>query len=153
MALSQIGRLLGAAAARFASVWVSGSQSQAKRRFTRQMAAAINPGYACPRCEAPEEMIGPIAIPAPVAAESQPRAWARSLGFTVSVTYAWATPVVPPPAPWMIRERKRSQRCPAKAKTTYAIADPVSPIRSAGRRPNRSETRPQNGAERSWAIE
>jgi hypothetical protein len=45
------------------------------------------------------------------------------------------TLTVPPPAPCTIRETKRSQSELAKAKITYAIADAVSPISSAGRRP------------------
>src|SRR5687768_7923169 len=113
----------------------------------------MSPGYWAPKRALNELMIGPIAIPALVAADSHPSALARSLDFTVSVTYACATPVVPPPAPCTTRERRSAQIFDAKAKTRNAATDPASPIRSAGRRPYRSETLPQNGAERSWAIE
>ena len=96
---------------------------------------------------AKEPITGPIMMPADVAAESHPRARARSSGRTVSATYAWATPVVPPPAPWMMREANSSHTLVASPKTVYAAADAKSPISSAGRRPYRSDTRPQRGAE------
>ena len=42
---------------------------------------------------------GPIIVPTLVPAESQPSDRVLELGCTVSATYAWVTPVVPPPAP------------------------------------------------------
>jgi len=62
------------------------------------------------------------------------------------------TPVVPPPAPWMIRDRKSSSSEFAKANPTYAIPLAAIPTSNAGRRPKRSDTRPQKGALTSWAT-
>jgi hypothetical protein len=56
--------------------------------------------------------------PAEVAAESQPSARARLPGSTESVMYACATPVVPPPAPWITRESSRSHTVFARPNTT-----------------------------------
>jgi hypothetical protein len=53
----------------------------------------------------------------------------------------------------MIRDRKSQATVLARPNATYATAEAESPIRSAGRRPYRSETRPQIGAAISWAIE
>src|SRR6266480_4906148 len=53
-------------------------------------------------------MNGPMTTPALVAAEIHPSALARSPGAIVSATYACATPVVPPPNPWTIREATSS---------------------------------------------
>lgn len=61
--------------------------------------------------------------------------------------------MVPPPSPCTTREIKSSATDPAKAKITYATAESSSPVMIAGRRPYRSEKRPQNGAHASWATE
>ena len=103
----QIGFLAFAGSA-LGSLCDSGSHFQAKNTLTRHSAAAIIPGAACPKCAANDPIAGPTMTPAEVAAESQPSARARSAGSTVSATYAWATPVVPPPAPCTTRERKSS---------------------------------------------
>src|SRR5918995_1638082 len=83
----------------------SGSHLHAKKMLIRQRVAATSPGAAWPKCAEKEPIAGPTMTPADVAAESQPSARARLAGSTVSATYAWATPVVPPPAPCTTRER------------------------------------------------
>ena len=75
------------------------------------------PGAAWPKWAADDPIAGPTITPAEVAAESQPRARARSPGAMVSATYAWATPVVPPPAPCTTRERKSSHTLSANPNT------------------------------------
>ena len=95
----------------------STSQRHANAMLTRQSAAAISPGTSCPKWVANDPMTGPSMTPSALAAESQPSALARSDALMVSPTYACTTPVVPPPAPWMSRERKRSQSVPENAKT------------------------------------
>src|SRR5689334_8954968 len=77
----------------------SASQRQAKKTLTAPGSAAIRPGAAGPNLWARDPILGPIITASAVAAESQPSASARRFGWTVSLTYAWATPVVPPPAP------------------------------------------------------
>jgi hypothetical protein len=86
--------------------------------FTMHSAAAISPGISRPTVNASEPSAGPIATPALVAAEIQPRLFARCSGSVASATYAWITPVVPPPAPCTTLERRRSQRLVEYAKTT-----------------------------------
>ena len=66
----------------------SASHFQANATFTKQSPAATSPGAAGPKVKAKEAMAGPRMTPAAVADESQPRARARSLGSTVSATYA-----------------------------------------------------------------
>ena len=61
--------------------------------------------------------------------------------------------MVPPPSPCTTREASSIQFDVANAKTAYAAAETQSPARIAGRRPRRSESLPQAGAERSWATE
>ena len=95
----------------------SGSQYQAKIAFSTQSPAAMSPGPWVPSRLAKVPRMGPTTTPADVAAESQPSARARSEGRTVSATYAWATPVVPPPAPWTKRDRNSSQSVSAKPNT------------------------------------
>src|SRR5512147_1443395 len=97
--------------------------------------AAMSPGPAEPRYVATDPNAGPIITPTFVAADSQPSPFARFLGSTASATYAWITPVVPPPAPWMARERRSIHTEVENANTMYAITDALSPIRSAGLRP------------------
>src|SRR5690606_29464375 len=121
--------------------------------FTVQSSAANRPGAGRPSCIVVEPSTGPMVTPRLVAADSQPNARARSCGFVASATYAWITPTVPPPAPWITRDRSNSHTESANANTTYAIADAPSPIRSAGRRPYLSEKRPHNGALTSCATE
>ena len=59
---------------------------------------------------------------------------------------------MPPPVPCTMRHRNRSQTEFAKPKTQNAAADALRLTSSAGRRPYRSETRPQIGAETSCAT-
>src|SRR5712691_6254159 len=113
----------------------SGSHFQANATLHRHSAAATRPGADWPARAANEPTTGPMTTPRLVAAESQPRALARSCGAIVSATYACATPVVPPPRPWMKRDTNSNQSDPANPKTTYARLDAVSPTSSAGRRP------------------
>src|SRR5690349_16591232 len=98
-------------------------------------AAAASPGPLRPQWLAIGPSAGPSATPAFVAADSQPRALARSSGPTESATYAWITLTVPPPAPCTRRDRNSSQSDVAKPKMTYAIADADRPMSNAGRRP------------------
>ena len=63
------------------------------------------------------------------------------------------TPVVPPPAPWMMRDTSSSQYESAYAKTMYASIDAPSPNSSAGLRPYLSDTRPHSGALMSCIAE
>src|SRR5690349_20799959 len=77
----------------------SGSHFHAKTRLHRQNVAATRPGADSPKFAANDPIAGPITTPRLVAAESHPSALARSWGAIVSATYAWATPVVPPPSP------------------------------------------------------
>ena len=96
--------------------------------------------------------------PALVAAVSQPRARVRWSGSTESETYAWITPVVPPPIPCTKRDTKRSasdrtwpgMRAVSPKRTKAAAARSRLP-RITGRRPRRSESRPHSGALVSWA--
>src|SRR5256885_7574947 len=130
----------------------SGSHFQANAMLHRHRAAATRPGAACPARAAKEPTTGPITTPRLVAADSQPKALARSCGAIVSATYAWATPVVPPPRPWMKRDTNSNQSDAANPKTAYAMADAVRPTSNAGRRPYRSDTRPQTGEAISCAT-
>jgi hypothetical protein len=59
----------------------------------------------------------------------------RSAGVDASATYAWTTPMVPPPSPWTIREISSAMTESAKPKIAYAPAVMTSPARIAGRRP------------------
>src|SRR5713101_5972989 len=118
----------------------SGSHFHAHATLIKTNAAANTPGAASPNRCVNEPIAGPIITPALVAADSQPSAFARSLGNIVSATYACATPVVPPPSPCTNREMKSSQTVGAKPNTRYAMAELPSPTSSAGRRPWRSET-------------
>src|SRR5881628_976470 len=95
----------------------SGSHFQANPTLHKHRAAATRPGAACPARAAKEPKTGPITTPRLVAADSQPKALARSWGAIVSATYAWATPVVPPPRPWMKRDTNSNQRVVANPKT------------------------------------
>ena len=96
----------------------SGSQRHAKTTQSSMSPAATSPGTSVPKLRATEPMTGPISTPALVAAEIQPNAFARSAGAMVSATYACATPVVPPPRPWTIRDANNIQRLLANPKTT-----------------------------------
>src|SRR5207247_9032468 len=89
-------------------------------------------------------MIGPMTTPALVAADSHPRAFARSAGAMVSATYACATPVAPPPAPWTARDANRSHSPFANPKIRDATPDPASPVISARRRQEGPETLPDS---------
>ena len=60
--------------------------------------------------------------------------------------YACATGMVEPPIPPTIRERNSVASDPALANTRYAAPLPTSPRMRTGRRPTRSEIRPQIGA-------
>src|SRR6185437_14982506 len=72
----------------------------ANSTLSMQRTAATKPGaWLLKPCDH-EPMAGPNTTPALVAAESQPNPLARFRGSTLSVTYAWITAVVPPPAPW-----------------------------------------------------
>src|SRR6185312_13402077 len=125
----------------------------ANRTFSAHRTAATRPGaWSLKPCDH-EPMAGPNTTPALVAADSQPNPLARLRGSTLSVTYAWITAVVPPPAPCTARDSSSSQYESAYAKTTYAIAEAPSPMRSAGLRPYRSDTRPQSGALTSCMAE
>src|SRR5687768_17764255 len=90
----------------------------ANAMFTRQTAAAISPGAWRPHVDAAEPISGPIITPTLVAADNHPSPFARFLGSTTSDTYAWMTPTVPPPAPWIMRETNSSQSESANANTT-----------------------------------
>src|SRR6266540_3843036 len=88
-------------------VWAtrdSGSHFHANTTVVSISAAATSPGTSVPKVRATEPMAGPIITPALVAAEIYPSALARSDGAIVSATYAWATPVVPPPSPCTTRD-------------------------------------------------
>src|ERR1051325_8836388 len=113
----------------------SGSHRQANTTLMTQRAAATSPGAVSPPRAANEPTAGPTITPALGAAESQPRALARSWGGMVSATYACATPVVPPPSPCTNRDTNNCHSDPAKPKITYAIADALSPPSHAGRPP------------------
>src|ERR1041385_8690648 len=101
----------------------SGSHFHANTRLPAHKAAATIPGAQSPARAANEPMTGPMTTPRLVAADSQPSALARSCGTMVSATYAWATPVVPPPRPWTKRETKSSHSDPASPKMKYAAVD------------------------------
>src|SRR5579862_1746509 len=118
----------------------------------RQITAASSPGPCGPSLADNEPIAGPPATPRFVAADSQPRAFARSLGAVSSATYAWMTPTVPPPMPVTMRDKNSIQIEPENAKMMYPNTDAKSAIRSAGRRPYLSEKRPQYGAESSVAT-
>ncbi len=90
-------------------------------------------------------MAGPIRMPRPDAAPSIPIPWARSWGPVESATYAWATEMVPPAAPAAMRETKRAKSDSASPKIMYETADAKRPAMMNGRRPRRSEIRPQIG--------
>src|SRR5206468_5376040 len=113
----------------------SGNQRQAKITLKAHRPAATRPGTVSPQRAVSDASPGPTMTPALVAADSQPSALARSCGSMVSATYAWATPVVPPPRPCTKRDANSSQRALANPKMTYATADPVRPTNSTGRRP------------------
>ena len=113
----------------------SGSHFQAKNTLTTHSAAATRPGAVSPACVASEPRAGPTMTPRLVAAESHPKALARSFAGMVSATYACATPVVPPPRPCTNRETKSSHRASANPKIRYARAEAPKPTRIAGRRP------------------
>ncbi len=85
--------------------------------FTSTSAAAARPGPCGPHtlCVT-DPSTAPMLTPRLVAADSQPRALARWPGAIVSATYAWATPVVPPPNPWTKRHTNSSQSEPANPK-------------------------------------
>jgi|SRR5688572_33040324 hypothetical protein len=59
---------------------------QAKAMFTTVSAAAASPGASGPSFAAKEAIAGPMATPAFVAAESQPRLFARFFGSVASAT-------------------------------------------------------------------
>src|SRR5687768_117831 len=89
----------------------------ANAMLRRHNPAAINPGAWRPHVDAADPSSGPIITPTFVAAESHPNPFARFFGLTTSDTYAWMTPTVPPPAPWMMRETNSSQSESAYANT------------------------------------
>src|SRR5665213_491942 len=131
----------------------SGRYLSAKRMFSAHSMAATSPGQCGPILCENDASAGPIATPAFVADDSQPSPRARCCGATLSATYAWITPVVPPPAPWMTRDTSSSQYESAYANTAYAIIDAPSPNNSAGFRPYLSDTFPHNGALTSCIAE
>ena len=53
---------------------------------------------------------------------------------------------MPPPAPCTTRDSSSIQMEVEKAKTMNATTEKESPMSNAGRRPCRSDTRPQKGA-------
>src|ERR1041385_927994 len=138
-----------------AGVWTrdSGSQRHANAMLSSTSAAAARPGPRGPHTRwVTDPNTAPMLTPRLVAADSQPSALARCAGAIVSATYAWATPVVPPPKPWTKRETKSSHSDPASPKMKYAAVDAASPASSAGRRPRRSDTRPHTGDATSCAT-
>src|SRR5688500_926 len=64
----------------------SARKRQAKTMLTTVSAAAASPGASGPSFAAKEPIAGPIATPAFVAAESQPRLFARFFGSVASAT-------------------------------------------------------------------
>src|SRR6185437_16976279 len=81
----------------------------AKAMFSTHSTAASNPGACDPHLVVSEPKSGPSTTPRLVAAESHPSPLARFFGSTLSATYAWITPVVPPPAPCTSRDTSSSQ--------------------------------------------
>src|SRR5689334_19922881 len=96
----------------------SGSHRHAKMTFRTHKPAATRPGAVAPQRAAIDPSPGPTITPALVAADHQPNALARSWGAIVSATYAWATPVVPPPSPWTKRDAKSNHSELANPKIT-----------------------------------
>ncbi len=83
--------------------------------------------------------------PSPKAAPMSPMPFARFSEVVESAMNAWAVDTVAPEMPAQIRDTNRSGSDPAKPKTRYDAADQPSPSRRIGRRPTRSESRPQSG--------
>ena len=113
----------------------SGSHFHAKIALMKHRQAASIPGHCCPQYVANDPITGPSIVPTFVPAESHPNDRARSAGGTVSLTYAWRTPVVPPPSPWTILHRNKRPMAFANPNTKKAIVDADRPINNAGRRP------------------
>ncbi len=98
-------------------------------------------------------MAGPRAKPTPKAAPSSPSSRARSSRGATSVTDAWATETLAPDAPSSSRARNSSHSEPASPVRRLPIAVPTREATSTGLRPMRSDSRPVNGEQTSWASE
>src|SRR5262245_3538707 len=72
---------------------------QANPATRTQRTAEATPGALRPPSEmSSDPRAGPTTAPKLVTAESQPRDLVRSSGLLASATYAWTTPMVPPPS-------------------------------------------------------
>src|SRR5687767_8476888 len=91
-------------------------------------------------------MAGPVTKPRPKAAPTRPMERERCSRVVTSATAAVATDRLPLKAPLTTRDKRNSQKEPLNAQITYPKAVPATVRVSTGRRPQRSDKEPQNGA-------
>ena len=132
---------------------VSGSRLMATRALTKAMPAATKNGTRGPASAASPPRAGPNTKPTPNAALSRPRRWARSSGGATSVTAPCATETLAPDAPSTMRPTNSIHTDVAPPVITLPTAVPNSDSRMTGRRPIRSDSRPNSGEKISWATE
>src|SRR5437868_1084679 len=123
---------------------------QPRRKLPPHNTAAAQPGPGNPkRAKVKAPRAGPKIKPKPKAMPIRPIFCVRFSGGVISAMYALATERFAPQIPAKTREASiiHNPECPvmvdATAKSPYETADPALLTRITGRRPMRSESRPQ----------
>src|SRR3989304_7718756 len=98
-------------------------------------------------------MAGPKMKPRPKAAPTRPMPFARFSGGVMSAITAGAVGIFAPAMPAKMRAAKSSGNDETDANARYDRNDPNRPARMIGRRPMRSESRPQIGAKMNCISE
>src|SRR5688572_26558869 len=124
----------------------SGKRNQAAMKLPKQSAEDTHIGADGPRWVRTPPIAGPKINPSPNAAPTIPMPRARFSAVVISATYACAVGIFAPAIPPTIRAAKISANELARASERYEMHEPSSPIRMMGRRPIRSDQRPQIGA-------
>jgi hypothetical protein len=118
-----------------------------------ESAAAKSGGAACPHRLRKPPIAGPKMKPRPNAAPSTPIPRARFSRVVVSAMNAWAVETVAPATPAKILDAKSSASESASPKRRYEPNEPASPSSRIGRRPSRSDRRPQTGMKTNCIAE
>src|SRR5262245_24599243 len=128
----------------------SGKKKNARTRFNPPSAAAIQNGARVPiSAPARPPIKNPAAAPQLSAAERYPKRVARRLGSVMSAIYALAADRLPAARPEIATAANSQGMLDADASSSELITNPTLEMSSIGRRPNRSESAPWIGLEKS----